>query len=216
MKIDHLFISVLVISGLLSCQNHDTNKARKPATSSVDSLSDTARQTRDYTTDIPLTSDVRSFIIPAAIGGMMEVEAANFVLQKSGNKSVKEFAALMLKDHTKANHDLEGVAKKKGIALPGMLPDEQMKDMTKMKELSGRSLDVYYITMMIHDHASTEAMFKQASIRFDDADLKSFLKNTLPVIQGHHKMADKLGKDLNITNANNGDDFPNVRPDTLQ
>ena len=91
---------------------------------------------------------------------MMEVEAANVILLKSGNKAVKEFAALMVKDHTKANKDLATVAQGKGIAIPTALPEEMANHIKKMQELSGRSLDVHYITMMVNDHANTVALFE--------------------------------------------------------
>jgi len=215
MKTYHFFYALTIIASLQACQSSDRKNRDDAATTAADSLGDTTQRAQTYTADVALTGDEKTFILPVVSGGMMEVEAGNLILQKSGNKAVKEFAAMMVKDHTKANHDLELIAKSKGIALPAVLPEPQMKHMEKMKELSGRSLDVHYVTMMIDDHANTEALFGQAS-RYTDQDLKRFILNTLPIIQMHHKKAVQLGKDLNISNANNGDDMPNIRPDTNQ
>lgn len=215
MRTSNFFLLMIVILGLSACQNQEKKDIAGVETAKSDSLADSLQRIKANTPDAKLTDQENSFILPAAIGGMMEVEAGNLVLQKSGNKAVKAFAALMVKDHSKANAELEGIAKSKGIEIPKSLPEEQMKHMTQMQELAGRSLDVHYITMMIKDHAGTVALFAQAT-KYPDPALKAFISNTLPIIKGHYQMAAKLGKDLNISNMNNGDDMPNVRPDTIK
>lgn len=215
MKTTYFFFLMTAVFGLSSCQNQEKKENSALETKKSDSLADSIQREKANTPDALLTDNDKSFILPAAIGGMMEVEAGNLVLQKSGDKAVKAFAALMVKDHSKANLELEKIAKAKGIELPKTMPEEQMKHMSQMQELAGRSLDVHYITMMIKDHAATVAMFTGA-LKYPDTALKTFISNTLPVIKGHYQQAVKLGKALNISNMNNGDDFPNVRPDTLK
>lgn len=215
MKTSNFIFLLIAFAGLSACQNQEKKENLNVETEKSAALADTLQREKANTPDALLTDNDESFILPAAIGGMMEVEAGNLVLQKSGNKAVKAFAALMVKDHSKANTELEAIAKAKGIALPKTLPEVQMKHIVQMQELSGRSLDVHYITMMIKDHASTVAMFTAAT-KYPDPALKQFIAKTLPVIKSHDQQAVKLGKDLNISNMNNGDDMPNVRPDTLK
>jgi putative membrane protein len=216
MKIQHYLYFATLVVGLQACQNTEGKKGNdQDSLTATDSLAGSPAVGPGNAADAVLTDDEKTFIVPAAIGGMMEVETANLILQKSDNKAVKEFAAMMVKDHTKANQELAVVAKDKSIGLPTALPAEQTNHIAKMKELTGRSLDVSYVTMMIDDHANTVALFENAA-RYQDPALKNFVVKTLPVLQMHNKMAVKLGKDLNITNANNGDDFPNVRPDTVK
>jgi putative membrane protein len=214
MKIPHLLAGAAMVLALQSCQSEQKKENSNLETNKSDSLADSLAKTKASSPDALLTDDVKTFILPAAIGGMMEVEAGNLVLQKSGNPEVKAFAAQMVKDHTQANKELEPIAKAKGVTIPTMLPEAQGKHLVQMQTLSGRSLDVHYITMMIKDHASTVALFEQAS-RYNDPAVTAFVTKTLPVIKGHYQTALKLGKSLNITNVNNGDDFPNVRPDTM-
>lgn len=216
MKVQHyLYFATLVIA-LQACQNTEGKKGNdQDSVTATDSLSGNPPAEPGNAADAVLTDDAKTFIIPVAIGGMMEVETANLILQKSANKAVKEFASNMVADHTKANQELAVLAKDKKIAIPTDLSTEQLKHLAKMKELTGRSLDVSYVTMMVEDHANMVALFKNAS-RYQDPALKSFVANRLPILQVHSVMATKLGKDLNITNANNGDDYPNVRPDTLK
>lgn len=214
MKIPHLLAGAAMVLALQSCQNQEKKDKENLETAKSDSLADSIQRTKATTPDALLTDDVKTFILPAAIGGMMEVEAANLVLQKSGNADVKAFAAQMVKDHTQANKELAPIAAAKGVNIPTMLPEQQGKHLVQMQTLAGRSLDVHYITMMITDHASTVALFEQAS-RYNDQAIQQFVAKTLPIIKAHYQTALKLGKSLNISNMNNGDDMPNVRPDTM-
>jgi len=207
-----LIILLIGVAGLQACQNGDRNNRDTAATIPSDSTSDTTSRAQAYTADVDLKGDEKSFIINAATGGMMEVEAAKIAIQKSSNAAVKNFASLMVKDHTKANTDLGKIAKSKGLALPASLPEDQMEHLSKMKALTGRPFDTHYIQMMLTDHAKTEALFGEAA-KFSNADLKNFALNTLPIIQTHHKKAIEIGTSLNITNANNGDDNSNISPD---
>jgi putative membrane protein len=99
------------------------------------------------------------------------------------------------------------------LTLPSTLSEVQLKRIAGMKALSGRQLDVQYITMMIDNHAKTEEIFGKAT-SFKDLELKEFALNTLPAIQTHLKDAVKLGQKLNISNTNNGDDLGSVSTST--
>lgn len=210
------FLIALLITGTAfqACQNANRNNRDAAATMPADSVSDTTARAQAYTADVDFKGDEKSFILSAATTGMMEVEAGKIALQKANNKAVKSFAALVVKEHTKTNAELEKIAKAKGIAFPAAVSSEQSFQLKQMSELTGRSFDTHYIQMMINDHAETESMYGQLASTADK-ELKNFVLNTFPVIQTHHKMAVKIGKDINITNANNGDDNSNINPDSL-
>jgi len=213
MKASHILIGLLIsAAGLQACQNGNRNNRDEAATKPSDSISDTTSRAQAYTADVDLKGDEKSFIMDAATGGMMEVEAGKIAIEKSSNPAVKDFATQMVKDHTKANDDLGKIAKGKGLALPTVLPEDQAKHLSQMKALTGRPFDTHYIQMMLTDHAKTEALFGEAS-KFSNTDLKAFALNTLPIIQTHHKKATEIATKLNITNANNGDDNSNISPD---
>jgi putative membrane protein len=60
--------------------------------------------------DSKLNSDDSDFLKKAAKGGMAEVELGKLALQKASSPDVKEFADLMIRDHTKANRELTALA----------------------------------------------------------------------------------------------------------
>lgn len=206
-----IYLVAITLAGLQSCQNANRNNRDEAATANRDTISDTTARAQAYTADVDLNGDEKTFIINAATAGMMEVEAGKIAVTNTHNTKIKNFASMMVKDHTKANADLGKVAKGKGLALPDALPEKQMKDLATLKSLTGRTFDTQYITMMINGHADAEALYGHATGYKNEA-LKNFILNTLPVIQEHRKTITRIGKEFNVTNVNNGDDIGNVNP----
>ncbi|MDW6023589.1 DUF4142 domain-containing protein [Mesorhizobium sp. BAC0120] len=65
-----------------------------------------------------------SFVNKAAIGGMFEVQSSELALKKSKDADVRQFAEMMVTDHTKANNTLKSVAKQEHLKLPTELDHE--------------------------------------------------------------------------------------------
>lgn len=202
---------VCILVAIQACGNADRNGRDEAAGSIADSLSDTTQRAQAITADENLNGDGRAFALSAATGGLMEVEAANLAIKKSKDKAVKDFATRMLKDHTLANQELSGIAEAKGIQPAKTLPEESAAHLTMLGTLADREFDVQYLRMMIADHQKTVQLFTDGS-RLADSTLKAFAVKTLPIIQQHYDAAVKLGKVLNIGNANNGDDVLGLSP----
>ncbi|EDM34712.1 putative outer membrane protein [Pedobacter sp. BAL39] len=135
--------------------------------------------------------DPAKFAEQAAIGGMMEVEAGKIAHEKTKNQQVKDFASMMIKDHTAAATELDAIAKRKQMSLPTMLPSTEQAHLDEMKKMSGDDFDKHYMDMMVNDHKKTVDLFKSATEN-TDAELGAFAKKTLKVIEGHHKLAQDI------------------------
>jgi Domain of unknown function (DUF4142) len=68
-----------------------------------------------------------SFYRKAAEGGIAEVELGKLAQEKSSTQSVKDFGAMMVKDHSAANRKLQTVAYSKAIKLPTSTSVGQMR-----------------------------------------------------------------------------------------
>lgn len=64
------------------------------------------------------TDETQLFIQQAAISGMSEVQLSRLALKNAQSSAVKQFAAMMVKDHGGANAELKALATAKGITLP--------------------------------------------------------------------------------------------------
>jgi putative membrane protein len=125
------------------------------------------------------------FAVEAASGGMTEVELGKLAEQRAVNNMVKNFGAMMVKDHSKADDKLQVLAKAKNINLPNEPNAGDQQTIDQLMKLSGRDFDKAYISDMIDDHKNDIREFKYASKNCNDPDIKHFAAKTLPVLQNH-------------------------------
>jgi putative membrane protein len=126
-----------------------------------------------------------SFLKSAAEGGMSEVELGELAQQKASNPAVKDFGAMMIKDHTAANDKLKALAASEQVSLPdspGML---QKASKAKLSMLSGDSFDKAYVKVMIDDHKDDIEEFQKEISHGKDPQAKAFASATLPTLQMH-------------------------------
>jgi putative membrane protein len=133
-------------------------------------------------------NDTALFIQQAAIGSMMEVELGKLAQQNASNSKVKEFGALMVKEHTKANADLKKLAQSRYVSLPTSYPEKDKAHVEEMKKLTGDAFDKHYMKMMVDDHVKTIELFKLAT-KNSDINISKFAAKTLPVLEAHYKTA---------------------------
>jgi putative membrane protein len=143
-------------------------------------------------TTVP-TAD-QDFILAAAQGGMTEVKLGELAAQKGVRDDVKEFGQLMVKDHTAINDDLKALAAQKGVALPDSLDAKHQGMVDKMTALTGSEFDNAYIAGMIKGHKADAKAFKSESAATQDADIKSFLDKSIPVVEAHLKRVTAMKK----------------------
>lgn len=132
-----------------------------------------------------------TFLKKAAAGGIMEIEAAKIAQTHAKSQAVKDFAATMLQDHTKANNELKALAKEKKIITPDGLPADEEMHLNEMKKMKGDAFDKHYMDMMVTDHDKTVVLFKEGMLN-KDSKLKAWAKNTLAIIEQHDAKAKEI------------------------
>jgi putative membrane protein len=140
-----------------------------------------------------------SFYKNAAEGGIAEVEAGKLAQQNSGNPKVKDFGAMMVKDHSAADDKLKVLADSKGIRLPTTSSAGQMATKAKLEALSGRTFDKSYIMGQVKAHEDTVALFRKEIESGQDPDAKAFAQETLPAIRSHLKAIDTIASAAGVS-----------------
>lgn len=126
-----------------------------------------------------------SFMKNAAEGGMSEVELGQLAQQKGTNPAVKDFGAMMVKDHSAANDKLKALAASKQVSLPDSPSVMQKATKTKLNMLSGDTFDKSYVKGMIEDHKTDIKEFQKEASEGKDPDAKAFAVATLPTLKAH-------------------------------
>jgi putative membrane protein len=126
-----------------------------------------------------------SFYKKAAEGGIFEVEAGQMAQDKGSNQQVKDFGAMMVKDHSAANDKLKALAASKNVTLPSSSSVGQMASKAKLDVLSGETFDKSYINNQLKAHRDTIALFNKEIASGQDPDAKAFASATLPTLKSH-------------------------------
>jgi putative membrane protein len=196
------FAICLSAAFIWSCNNSgdSTSSTSDSSTSTMggDSASSATNGNNTNTTAnaAPLTKDDSMFVMDAAIGGMMEVQAGQVAQDNAQSQRVKDFGNMMVTDHSKANDELKSYASGHGMTLPTDLPADKQKHLDAIKKMKGAAFDKHYISMMTDDHKEDIAKFKKASANCNDAQLKTWAGNTLPVLQKHMDSVQAIKKGM--------------------
>ena len=147
---------------------------------------DSAEQAEEVNEEKNKPEDDSEFAVKAASGGMMEVELGKLAAQKAQSQQVKDFAAMMVTEHSKANEELKTLTASKNITIPATLSEDHQKHVDDLSKLSGAEFDKEYVNLMVEDHKEDIDLFKEASFGAKDADVKAFAGKTLPTLQKHY------------------------------
>jgi putative membrane protein len=140
----------------------------------------------------------QSFFMSAAEAGLAEVVAGGDAQSKGSSQAVKDFGAMMVKDHTAANKKLKSIAASKGIELPAE-PGSKHKAMKKEMDMkSGASFDKDYVKGQIKDHKDTIDLLKKEIATGKDPEAKAFASDTLPKVNDHLDKINRIAASMGI------------------
>jgi putative membrane protein len=132
------------------------------------------------------------FVQQAAVGGLAEVQEGQLAVAQGASATVKRFGQQMIDQHTANNQALAALAKAKGISVPATPDATHAADAATLKSTTGAAFDTAYIAGQVTGHKKMELLMETEIQSGSDTDLKAFAEKTLPVVQGHLKMAQQL------------------------
>jgi putative membrane protein len=145
------------------------------------------------------SSPDESFFKQAAEGGIAEVQAGKLAQSKGNSQAVKDFGAMMVKDHSAANEKLKRIAATENVDLPTQPSAAQMASLTKLEALSGNAFDQAYIKDQVRAHQRTVALFKKEIQSGMDQQAKSFASETLPTVESHLRKIRQIATDAGVS-----------------
>jgi putative membrane protein len=139
----------------------------------------------------PSTPD---FVKNAALSDMYEVAAGKIASEKGQSEAVKQFGQHMVEAHSKTTEELKGIvqAEKLNVQLPDKLNKKLQKRIDALNKAKPEEFDKRYALQQVKAHTKAAKLFDAYAERGDNAALKQFAANTLPVIKRHLEEANKL------------------------
>ena len=132
----------------------------------------------------------------------VDIEAGKLASGKVSDAKVKEFAELMVRDHTSVNDQATALAKKLGVtpedsATSRSLKADGDKMLTKLKGMSGAAFDKAYVDNEVAYHENViGALDKTLIPNAQNAELKSLLESARPIFASHLQHAKEVQSSL--------------------
>jgi len=185
----------------MACSCHNGGK------SSVNQA-DSANASKIDSGAVSLSTDETEFMVAAANDGMTEIQLGQVAQKKIKNARIGSFASMIISDHTQAGNELKALAGNKNVTLPDSLSASSRKDVDKLSGKSGAAFEKGYLDMMVSAHQKAVSSFQDELGKVQNADLRQWITNTLPVLQTHLDSARVL--DSVYANFRQGKPYPSV------
>lgn len=131
-------------------------------------------------------TNAQGFVDAAAMGDMYEIKAAQIAETRSTSASVKAFAAMMIKDHTKTTKGMEAfLAKNPTLKAPTDLDQRRTGLLDNLKSAQDKDFDRTYLDQQVAAHGEMQTLMKGYADHGDNADLQAMASKTAPVVQMH-------------------------------
>ena len=189
-----LFASLVVFYFmLLACNNNAETTDERTDTSTT--TTNTAVDA-NANTAASVVTDERSttFLTKSANSGLAEVQLAKLAQQKATIDAVKNFAAMLERDHTAVNEQVKSLAGQRNVSLPAAPSEDKQKMYSDMEKMTGKAFDKEYISMMVKSHNDGISLFEDTKANASDIDVKNFADKTLPALKMHLDSAKAIQK----------------------
>ena len=148
----------------------------------------------------PTDPQIAAIVVTA---NQVDIDAGKLAVSKAQSKDVKEFAQLMITDHSGVNKSATELVTKLHVT-PQSNPTSQSlqkggdDNMAALTQLSGSVFDRAYVDHEVAYHqAVLDAVDATLIPSAQNAELKGLLETGLKIFQGHEKHAEDVAKSLN-------------------
>ncbi|SDF33858.1 DUF4142 domain-containing protein [Bosea robiniae] len=133
------------------------------------------------------------FVRQTAIAQMFGMESATLALHKSSSPAIKDFAHALASEQGAVTSGLRRIiAKRSDIALPDR-PDGRHLDLLRdLTDKQGAAFDKAYVEAQRSTHREAARMMERYANEGDDAELKSFAAQSLPVFRALDRKSQEL------------------------
>jgi len=151
--------------------------------------------------------NARQFTEQALAANVAEIKLGELAKGHAQSAAVKQFAEMMIRDHTKAKNELKAAVKGSGIDEPTQLDTKHQALYDKLNQLNGAAFDREYMTAMVNGHKEVKDMLATranqpplpkgtSGAATGDAQLDTkvnqWASKTLPAVNQHLQKAESI------------------------
>ena len=124
------------------------------------------------------------FLRDAIHGNYSEVTLGRVIQNRSSNPQVRNFGAMLVRDHSHGLTQAQAIAARLRLRIPTTLTPEARRELVVLRHLNGRAFDREVRRYMVDDHQKDIAEFR-AQARSGDRATSGYAAATIPVMQRH-------------------------------
>lgn len=131
--------------------------------------------------------NAQEFAQRVAMSDMYELAAARVAMSRAEGTPTREFAQMMITDHTRSSQALKDAVAASGqtLAMPDKLDSEHQAQVDILGSLNGTDFDREYISQQTAAHRKALTLLKAYGGSGDSAELRQFAQGSIPTIQKH-------------------------------
>jgi putative membrane protein len=136
----------------------------------------------------------QDFVNLAAQTDMTEAHLGQMAEEQSSSQAVKDYAQMLVTDHTNDYKQLCADAEKAGLTVPKGIDEKHNKTIAMFEKLKGGAFDHHYIHEMAVGHEAAIAAYKKEVQEGQNPDIKAYAAQALPTLEKHLNGAKDLEK----------------------
>ena len=138
----------------------------------------------------------QQFVDFAAQTDMVEANLGQLAQNVAASQQVKDYGKMLATDHTQDYQNLQSVAQQINLNVPGAIDAKNNKTVIgPFHALQGAAFDHRFVPAMISGHTKAIEIYKKEAADAQNAALKTYAQNALPVLEKHLDDAKALEKD---------------------
>ena len=141
----------------------------------------------------PALADTSEFLTTAIKGDNSETRLGALAAKKAHGAPVRNFGAMLERDHKKARAQAAPIAARHKVPLTSAMSDEAQTEYAVLQRLHGAAFDHEFARYMVEDHKKDIADFEKETRSGDPADVRALARQTLPVLHKHLATAQRIG-----------------------
>ena len=136
----------------------------------------------------------RKFLKKAIEANLGDVEMGRLALEKSTDNEVRHFAIQETEEHDKILDDLKQVAQQLTMSVPDGPSKSALKEMDKLKALSGDAFDQAFLKETVKSHKDEDKSYGDEAANTTSPQLKDLVTQENQIIGNHLQQAQQLAQ----------------------